>query len=204
MPWYLPLFAQIVVGLLLLIGGITKLCDLRRFTEMVLAYRVGSVSIAKTMAKAIPLTEVLLGTFLLLRICLPWSALASAALLFLFNVAITFNLLRGHHDISCGCLGVRSDQPLSWTIVAQNAGFIFLALLATNWRESEHIAETVVYSPNSGQQFTMGDTVATSLAALSFLGVCWLWNMTQGLLHRHHGARRDMVIAKKHTFLKQE
>ena len=52
-----------------------------------------------------------------------------AALVSAYAVAIAINLLRGRHDIDCGCGG--ASHPLSWGLVARNMVLAAAAILAS-------------------------------------------------------------------------
>ncbi|MBG9913132.1 methylamine utilization protein [Bacillus xiamenensis] len=54
-------------------------------------------------------------------------AFGLTALLCIYTGAVTFNLLRGHHDISCGCGGLLENDRLHWGIVIRN--LLMLALV---------------------------------------------------------------------------
>ncbi|KEP27606.1 MauE/DoxX family redox-associated membrane protein [Bacillus zhangzhouensis] len=54
-------------------------------------------------------------------------AIGLTALLCIYTGAVTFNLLRGHRDISCGCGGLLENERLHWGIVIRN--MLMLALV---------------------------------------------------------------------------
>ncbi|MBW3698828.1 methylamine utilization protein [Bacillus aerophilus] len=55
-------------------------------------------------------------------------AIGLTALLCIYTGAVTFNLIRGHRDISCGCGGLLENDRLHWGIVIRN--LLMLTLVA--------------------------------------------------------------------------
>lgn len=80
-------------------------------------------------ARLLPWVELGLGGVIVARIGLPWTALAAAALLAGFTVAVGVRIARGD-AVPCGCFGSVSARPVSWATVARNVGFMALALAA--------------------------------------------------------------------------
>jgi len=58
-----------------------------------------------------------------------WAALATAALLIVFAVAMAINVMRGRTYIDCGCFRQGMKQPLSWLLVLRNIGLAAAAVL---------------------------------------------------------------------------
>ena len=59
-----------------------------------------------------------------------WAALVAAAVLALYALAITANLIRGRRYIDCGCTGPSLRQPLSGGLVVRNLVLVGGALVA--------------------------------------------------------------------------
>ncbi|AVM25696.1 MauE/DoxX family redox-associated membrane protein [Bacillus pumilus] len=55
-------------------------------------------------------------------------AIGLTALLCMYTGAVTFNLLRGHRDISCGCGGLLENDRLHWGIVIRNVSMLALVI----------------------------------------------------------------------------
>jgi hypothetical protein len=56
------------------------------------------------------------------------AAVAGAALLALYALAIGVNLARGRRDLDCGCAGPGARRPISGWLVARNLGLAAVAL----------------------------------------------------------------------------
>ena len=59
------------------------------------------------------------------------SGLAAAGLFGVYAGAIVINLVRGRHDIDCGCAGVAGGQPLSGGVVIRNGVLVIVAVVIT-------------------------------------------------------------------------
>lgn len=59
------------------------------------------------------------------------------ALLCIYTGAVTFNLLRGHRDISCGCGGLLENERLHWGIVIRNV--LMMALVIGLFLTRSHV-----------------------------------------------------------------
>ena len=83
-----------------------------------------------------------------------WAALVAAAVLALYALAITANLIRGRRYIDCGCTGPSLRQPLSGGLVVRNlllAGGGLVAAQGTTVRDLGLVdAATVVFAVLGG------------------------------------------------------
>lgn len=123
----------VVAGLMFVAGGVAKLARLDRFREAVSGYRLLPAPAEPAAALALPVAELAAGLALLLP---GWAAgpLAGAALFALFAGAIAINLLRGRHDVDCGCNPGAPPQPITWRLVLRNlalAALLIACLLPT-------------------------------------------------------------------------
>ena len=118
-------------GFALLLGGaaIGKLRDRDAFVAVVEDYRLVPSALLRPFGYAVPLLEAAVA---LAWLAAPWrtgamwiAATCTAALMVVYGVAITANLLRGRTWIDCGC---GAGEQLSWGLVARNAVLAALAL----------------------------------------------------------------------------
>jgi hypothetical protein len=105
-----------------------KLKDPARFRTALAGYRLLPAPAVPAAAAGVLALELALALALLLPAAGAVAALASAALLALYGLAIAANLLRGRRWIDCGC-GAR-PQPLGPHLLARNALLIGIALAA--------------------------------------------------------------------------
>jgi len=109
-----------------LFSGALKMVDLQRFHDAVINYHLVDGPLAEWVALIVPTAEVVLGLLLLFNL-LPLGTLFSLiAMMVTFTVAIGMAWSRDL-DISCGCFGKLSDQPMEYPVtIAVNSGIIFI------------------------------------------------------------------------------
>jgi hypothetical protein len=125
---------RVILGILLafifLRAAWHKAADLRRFVAQLGAYRLLPERCLPLLAGVLIVLEV----YLAFTLPLPgWrsSALLAAALLSLYALAMSINLVRGRRDLDCGCGGPAGDaQAISWGLVIRNGFLALLALVA--------------------------------------------------------------------------
>lgn len=194
-------FGRAIVGLILLKAGITKLFSLREFSEMIVAYKLLPEVTAQVLGRILPGVEVVLGGMLLIGILLPWSAIGAAILFLVFGGAITINLLRGHRNISCGCLGSHV-QHLRWSMVVQNGFFVILALMSMAWPISLRWAKSPHSVSDTTKQLPLEETLVTVLIGGTVLAILSLWEfIATALLNlsdfgESHGGRLSQRTVK--------
>ena len=116
------------LAIALLVGAWQKLRDLAAFRTALEGYALLPLAVAGVVARALPVTEALAGLALVIERTRILGVMLAVALLAVVTSAVIINLLRGRHDLSCGCGGIEDEQTLSWALVARN--LVLLALLA--------------------------------------------------------------------------
>lgn len=120
------LAAQIVVGLVFMVGGFTKLLRWRELRGIVRGYRLLPSALVPLTVALLPPVELLLGASLVFGVGAPWSPVSAASLLMIFAAAMAVNLRRGRTEIDCGCFRATLRQRLDWRMVWLD---LFLAML---------------------------------------------------------------------------
>ena len=148
-----------------------KLRDPVRFRAALAGYELAPAGAAPALAALVSCLELALGVALLIPASGAAAALASAALLALYALAIAVNLARGRRALDCGCGG--RAQPIHESLVARNLALAALALTAA--------------LPASGRALVWLDapTIAGGAAALAALYVA----LDAALANRALGAR---------------
>jgi uncharacterized membrane protein YphA (DoxX/SURF4 family) len=116
------------LALLWLVSAGHKLRSPARFRAALAGYRLIPAPAVRVFAAGVTALELALGLALLAPGTGPAPALATAALLGFYALAIAANLVRGRRAIDCGC-GAR-PQPLGEGLVVRNAVLIGIALAA--------------------------------------------------------------------------
>jgi uncharacterized membrane protein YphA (DoxX/SURF4 family) len=107
------------LALLWLAAAWSKLRDQRDFHRLLLSYQVLPAPLAAALSWLLPCLELLVAVTLLIPAGRNIPALTAAALLLVYGLAMALNLLRGRHDLECGCTP-GSGQFISWGLVWRN------------------------------------------------------------------------------------
>lgn len=122
-----PAFGYLIiagVALLFLSAGAQKLRGLARFTEVFTAYRVLPEMLARRLAWLIPCLELGVAAALLCEPSRGVAVLSAIAVLIAYASGLAVNLLRGRHDLDCGCGRARDRRAIAAWMVWRN---LFLA-----------------------------------------------------------------------------
>lgn len=127
------LFIRLLVGLILLSVGVSKLLHPRRFQMGIQDYKVlpsnveSKLHFSSVLSYCIPLVELVAGLGLMSGFLLVPAALLTMMLFVLFSGVILLNLLRGRRDLSCHCGGALGDHRISWWLIGRN-GLLMVAI----------------------------------------------------------------------------
>ncbi len=124
------LLSRDLVGFLLGLGGLGKLANLKEFAKVLTAYDILPRRTIMPASYVLPLSEIVIGIGLLLRLLSPVAELSAAGLFLIFGVGISINLLRGRRTFPCGCFG-RKSEVLSWHIASRTLAMVGLSLFAS-------------------------------------------------------------------------
>jgi len=123
----------IALAFALLLGTASwhKLADHAAFRAVLRDYRLLPEALLTPASRTVPVAEALLAVAWLAGAAKQPVAVATAALLGLYAIAIAVNLVRGRVHIDCGCgFGTaHRDQPISWWLVLRNALLVALTLV---------------------------------------------------------------------------
>lgn len=130
-PW-LTVRTQIALGLFFVVAALPKIADPPSFAHMIYNYRILPGPLVNLSALVLPWAELLMGLALVCGIWRRSAALLVGALLVVFIVAISVNLLRGN-AIDCGCFDV-ADAGKSveerirdmWVVLLRDVGMLLL------------------------------------------------------------------------------
>lgn len=126
-------------------AALPKLGTPDTFEGVVANYRILPRWLVRPVARGLPIVEIAVAAGLLLPPTRPLAAIAAAALLAVFALAIAVNVLRGRLDIDCGCFRSETRQGIGWRYVLRNLVLIGVALAMT--------------APGSGRSLTLMDLV---------------------------------------------
>lgn len=130
-PW-LTVRTQIALGIFFIVAALPKIADPPSFAHMVYNYRLLPGPLVNLATLTMPWAELLMGVALICGIWRRTAAVLVGALLVVFIVAISINLLRGN-AIDCGCFDV-ADAGKSvvekfhdmWMVILRDVGMLLL------------------------------------------------------------------------------
>lgn len=130
-PW-LTVRTQIALGVFFIVAALPKIADPPGFAHMVYNYRLLPGPLVNLAALTMPWAELLMGIALICGIWRRTAATLVGALLAVFIVAISVNLLRGN-AIDCGCFDVAEagksvEQKFAdmWEVILRDVGMLLL------------------------------------------------------------------------------
>jgi len=135
----LPLFAlhffvRLLLGLLLLSVGASKLARPGQFRRSIQDYQLISpaldsrLALSTLLAYGFPVAEIVAGLGLISGLLLVPALVLAIILMLIFSTAMAINLARGRTDLSCHCGGAIGDHRISWWLIGRN-GFMILGFL---------------------------------------------------------------------------
>lgn len=127
-------FLRFSVGGILIAAGTAKSLDQERFAQTLRSFPamsriLSSDPLTRAAARAIPLLEIILGTFFALGFAVAPVGFAIVSLLLAFSVGLTVVLVR-KQELECGCFGSSSADIVRWTALARNGFLLICSSLA--------------------------------------------------------------------------
>ena len=129
---------QIILGLVFLISGFTKLIDLDRFSEALANFKLINNEILNIVKYLLPILEIALGIFIISNLNSSLPSFISALILSFFTALIVAKLFEGE-EINCGCFGALSSEKLNLFSVFRNILLTLVAILISAFYENMNI-----------------------------------------------------------------
>jgi hypothetical protein len=130
-PW-ITFFFRLILGGVLLVAGALKVTDPYGSATSVRAYQMLPIDLANFLGFVLPFAEVAIGIFLIVGIWVRLAAVAGAALMIMFIIAIGQAWARGI-SLDCGCFGkgglLETDELPVWNYTLEIARDIVLAVV---------------------------------------------------------------------------
>ena len=130
-PW-LTVRVQIALGAIFVAAAIPHITDPPSFAHMIYNYRILPGGLIHISAMILPWLELLVGLCLILGVWVKPARWLVAAMLIVFIVAISINLLR-NNAIDCGCFDVSaSDKTFEerirdmWIVILRDVGMLLM------------------------------------------------------------------------------
>ncbi len=148
------LFLRLLLGLILLSTGISKLTHPVPFRNAIQDYRIlppavdAKYAISRILATSIPIMEVVTGLGLISGLLLLPLVLLALLLFLVFCGALMINLARGRYDLSCHCAGVLGEHRISWWLILRNAACMVGLLVLLFTPADMFTASMLLYHPS--------------------------------------------------------
>lgn len=121
------LICHLSLGLMFAISANAKLRSLDEFVDVIYNYRLLPDFATRFVAYSVTLIESGIAVGILFRATRLYSAIAAVVLLTIVSLAMGVNLVRGRHDVGCGCFGPWLKQTISWWLVTRNGLLILMS-----------------------------------------------------------------------------
>jgi peroxiredoxin len=182
----LLLGSRLILSILFCVSGTAKLVDRQGTSQAIVGFGLPE-GLARPLAVALPLAEVLASLMLLPLASSQLGGLLALSILLAFEIGIGSNLVRGRTP-ECHCFGQLHSKPLSWGLFARNLVFILLAgfvstygpgASAFSWMSDLTVGESV----NLAVTAVIGLIMLSALRAVSHLSTdqSQLLEIVQGL-----------------------
>jgi uncharacterized membrane protein YphA (DoxX/SURF4 family) len=122
------LIIRTLIGVIFLSSGISKIPKFEEHLIILKEYNIIPAKLIKIIGITGVMFEIFLGGMFLLGLFTKFAVFLSIILLTVYSIAISYNLLKGKKEISCGCGGILGNNSLSWFLVVRN---FFLVLICT-------------------------------------------------------------------------
>lgn len=135
-PW-LTIRVQIALGAIFIAAALPKITDPPSFAHMIYNYRMLPAGLINLTALTMPWVEILAGLALVLGIWVKPARWLIAAMLIVFILAISLNLVRDN-AIDCGCFDVSAanlthDERIRdmWMVILRDIGMLLMVAQLT-------------------------------------------------------------------------
>jgi hypothetical protein len=124
----ISLIIRLLLVFVFLRAAMHKMRNFHHFSTQLIRYRLVARSLIPTFSMVLILIEVSL-VFTLLVASWRYPSLIAAAVLAVYTVAMSINLVRGRNDLDCGCTGpAHFPQTIGWALVIRNTVLVIFAL----------------------------------------------------------------------------
>ena len=121
------LLARLILGGIFIYAGYDKILHPAAFAKAVYNYQILPDGLINLTTIILPWLELVLGSFLIIGIWLPGTAVMSNLLLLTFTGALFFNMARGL-DIGCGCFSTTAESAINLWTVLRDISFLIPAV----------------------------------------------------------------------------
>lgn len=164
------MFVTAVVGIGLVVAGVSKLRDLDAHGRVVIGYKVLPDRLAARVGRVLPFLEIALGAAFISRIAPVPTGWAITALFLAYAAGLAINLLRGRTELDCGCFafGGHEAPRITWWHAARATAFALAAAVAPVLPAPSSMTETIAALALASLAVALAFGVATVFSTLTF------------------------------------
>lgn len=176
---------RFLLGCILLSAAISKWIHLQQFRRGIEEYQMfphqaeRRLHLSAFLSICIPLLELLVGIGLSTHFLLTYALMLALFLFFAFSSALTWNLLRGRHDLSCHCGGILENHSISWWMVGRNL-FFMACVLFILYTPADPFTVTALFNRLSSTELTAWINTAIPILLLN-VGILILLSLLKSL-----------------------
>ena len=116
---------RILLGIVLLFSGITKIIDSSKAVDLMLDFKVIPEALILIIVSILPVLEILIGVLLILGMYPKFASISALVLFSGFFLIIIYGTIIGLNS-DCGCFGSVIKSRVGWGMVVRNLVFVVL------------------------------------------------------------------------------
>jgi putative oxidoreductase len=134
-PW-VELSSRVLIGVIFIYASLHKIGNLSLFAKIIYGYALFPAPTINLIAILLPYIEIIMGAALILGIYPRSAALILAGILFMFVVAISVNLIRGH-EFDCGCFSLQNSALRHSTVMLlfRDVIYFFMSIFIMGYKK---------------------------------------------------------------------
>lgn len=149
---YLTVYSRWSTGGLLIFAGLLKVRDMDQFISTVESFQVVPGSRSRYVSWIVVLLEVATGTALFLGAGARIAAIAASALLFVFSIVISINLVR-KNLLNCNCFGPYFSERISVRAILRNITLILPCIFILRFYDGYLALDFWLVGDGAGKNF---------------------------------------------------
>jgi putative oxidoreductase len=139
-------FFRIIMGMLFIFSGIFKVIDLHAFGTVIMKYNIIPEITVPYAAILLPFLELIVGLFLVTGFRIKTASLISMALMILFSVVISVNVIKGE-SFDCGCFELSRfgiNEDISVRLIVRDMIFLIILIITYNAKRHYYSLDNII------------------------------------------------------------
>ena len=124
---YFLFILRFLLGCVFIFAGVEKISSPNAFFTAIMNYQIFGEFFSNLIALFLPWIELFVGVLIVFNVYLKENLAIYSLLLILFNLLVFSAMIRGL-NIDCGCFGEGGSLKVGFFKLAENFGFLFIAI----------------------------------------------------------------------------